>query len=199
MLLLRRGDAGANALLPELERHPDYGGGWLAVGEALLERGQPAAARTAIARGLRGVTALSPAQAARAHHLHGQALAADREPEAALQAFEAATGADPAYAQGWYSLALALQDQGRHQDAVAAYRAALTARPAFHEAALNLGVALGECGQLEAALDAYGHALAVLPSLFGRIAQALSSGRTGLVMLDPARLRARLQGRARPF
>ena len=96
-------------------------------------------------------------------------------------------------------MALLQQDMGENEAAASSYRAALRARPDFHEAALNLGVALGECGRIEAALDAYGHALALRPDLFGRIAQALTSGRTGLVVLDPARLRTRLQGRARPF
>lgn len=196
-LLLRAGDPEAATLLPQLDRHDGFAGGWLTIGEALLARGRADASLVAIKRGLRSPRPRMGAdQASRARHLLGRALLASGQNEPALAAFEAATTLDPEFAEAWYSLALLHQDQGRHAAAAASYRSALIARPDFHEAALNLGVALGECGLIEDALDAYGEALALRPASFGRIAQSLVSGRTGLMFLDPARLRANLQVRA---
>jgi len=198
-LLLRAGDPEAAALLPQLERHDGFAGGWLTIGDALLARDRTDASLIAIKRGLRGLSAQTPAdQASRAQHLLGRALVASGQDGLALAAFEHATALYPVSAEAWYSLALLHQDHGRHAAAAACYRSALSARPDFHEAALNLGVALGECGLIEDALDAYAQALALRPASFGRIAQSLVSGRTGLMFLDPGRLRANLQARARP-
>lgn len=184
-------------MLPQLERHDGFAGGWLAIGDALLERGRTDASLIAIRRGLRGLSGQAAAnQSSRAQHLLGRALLASGQHAAALAAFEQATTLDPAFAEGWYSLALLHQDHGRHDAAAASYRSALGVRADFHEAALNLGVALGECGLIEEALDAYAQALALRPASFGRIAQSLVSGRTGLMFLDPRRLREDLQVRA---
>ena len=198
-LLLRAGHPDAAALLPQLDGHPDFAGGWLTVGDALLARGQAAASLAAVQRGMRALSRSAPssAQAARANHLLGRALrAAGRDNEAGA-AFERGVGLDPRHAAGWYSLAVLRQDQKRDEDAASAYRSALAAEPGFHEAALNLGVALGECGRMEEALDAYAMALALRPDSFGRIAQSLVSGRAGLLFLDPGRLRTVLQQRVR--
>ncbi len=198
-LLLRAGHPDAAALLPRLDRHEDFAGGWLTLGDALLARGQAAAGLAAVQRGMRALSRGDPSaeMAARASHLLGRALrASDRDDEAA-DAFEQATRLDPRHGPGWYSLAVLRQDQGRDEDAAAAYRLALAVQPGFHEAALNLGIALGECGRMEEALDAYAAALALRPDSFGRIAQSLASGRTGLLVLHPRRLRALLERRVR--
>ncbi|MGI4747365.1 MAG: tetratricopeptide repeat protein [Janthinobacterium lividum] len=198
-LLLRAGDPEAATLLPHLDRHDGFAGGWLTIGDALLARGRTDASLIAIERGLRSLPARTAAdQASRARHLLGRALLASGQDGEALAVFEQAVALDPAFAEAWYSLALLHQDHGRHAAAAASYRSALNARPDFHEAALNLGVALGECGLIEDALDAYAQALALRPASFGRIAQSLVSGRTGLMFLDPGRLRANLTARVRP-
>ncbi len=198
-LLLRAGHPDAAALLPQLDRHPDFAGGWLTVGEALLGRGQVAASLAALQRGLRALSRCDPpaTQAARASHLLGRALRAAGRDDEAGAAFERGVELDPMHAAGWYSLAVLRQDQGSDADAADAYRSALAAQPDFHEAALNLGVALGECGRMEDALDAYATALALRPGSFGRIAQSLVSGRTGLLFLDPGRLSTVLRERVR--
>lgn len=190
-LLLRAGDPGAGALLPRLERHPGFAGGWLAVADALLAREQQGAALAAAARGLRA----EPGSGA-GYHLLGRILRAGNRDREALDAFERAVACDPAQAGFWYSLALLRQDLGDASGAAEAYRAALAARADFHEAALNLGVSLGDCGRLDEAMDAYALALRLRPDSFGRIAQALVSGRSGLLFLQPERLRAALAGRA---
>ncbi len=198
-LLLQARRPEAAALLPQLDRHPDFAGGWLTVGEALLACGQAAASLAALQRGMRALSYGEPplAQAARASHLLGRALRAAGRDDEAGDAFQRGVGLDPLHAAGWYSLAVLRQDQGRDEDAADAYRSTLAADPDFHEAALNLGVALGECGRMEEALDAYATALALRPDSFGRIAQSLVSGRTGLLFLDPGRLRTLLQERVR--
>ena len=198
-LLLRARHPDAAALLPQLDRHPDFAGGWLTVGDALLACGQAGASLAAVQRGMRALSRGAPSstQAARASHLLGRALRAAGRDDEAGAAFEHGVGLDPLHAAGWYSLAVLRQDQERDADAADAYRSALAAEPGFHEAALNLGVALGECGRMEEALDAYATALALRPDSFGRIAQSLVSGRTGLLFLDPGRLRTVLKERVR--
>ena len=198
-LLLRAGRPEAATLLPRLDRHADYAGGWLAIGDALLARGQAAASLAAVQRGMRALSRGDPlaAQAARGSHLLGRTLRAAGRDDEAGTAFERSVALDPQHSMGWYSLAVLRQDQGRDEDAAACYRSALAAQPDFHEAALNLGVALGECGRMEDALDAYAMALALRPDSFGRIAQSLVSGRTGLLFLDPGHLRRVLGERVR--
>lgn len=199
-LLLRAGDRAVASLLPRLERHAGFIGGWLAIGDAFLVRGQIDASLAAVARAIRAIpqSGAPAVEVARAYHLQGQVLrAADRDGEAE-KAFTHAVSTGGAGAEIWFSLALLRQDQGDDAGAAGAYREALRLRPDFHEAALNLGVALGETGYIEDALDAYAHALRLRPDSFGRIAQSLVSGRAGLLFLDPASLRACLGTRARP-
>ncbi len=189
--LLRAGDARAASLLPELEQFPDYAAGWLALGEFLHAAGHHDAACTALGRAARA----HPPSWAAAHRL-GQCLIERGQRRAALAAFAQAVAIDASRAEAWYSLGLARQDDADHDGAAQAYRAALRLRPAFHEAALNLGIALQEQGRLEQALDAYAAALRLRPQSFGRIAQALVSGRVGVLWLDPEALRRHLVGRS---
>jgi tetratricopeptide (TPR) repeat protein len=85
-----------------------------------------------------------------------------------------------------------LENLKNYTEAAEAYRHALHLQPDFHEAAFNLGIVLQEAGQMDAAMDAYADALRTKPSSFGRIAQALVSGRTGALWLRPAALRLAL-------
>ena len=188
--LLRSGDPGAARLLPELERFADYGAGWLALGVFLQQAGKHDAALVALARA-------APRDAALAHRI-GQCLNSLGRRAAAIESFRRAVAIDAGFAEGWYSLGLACQDDGDHQACVAAYRAALRARPDFHEAAFNLGVALQEAGRLQEATPAYGTALRLRPQSLARIAQALSSGRAGTLWLDPAQMRRDLNGAPAP-
>ncbi len=188
--LLQTGDTRAAQLLPELERFPDYAAGWLALGEFLHAAGHHDAACTALGRAARA----HPPSWAAAHRL-GQCLIERGQRPAALAAFSQALAIDGSRAETWYSLALARQDDADHGGAAQAYRAALRLRPGFQEAALNLGIALQEQGRLDEALDAYGIALRLRPESFGRIAQALVSGRVGVLWLDLEALRRHLVGR----
>ena len=75
---------------------------------------------------------------------------------------------------------------------MAAYRRALALRPDLAEAEANLGVALQEQGELTGAKQAYGRAINLMPSAFGRVAQALTTAPKGELWLDLAALRAHL-------
>jgi tetratricopeptide (TPR) repeat protein len=181
---LAAGDPAAAALLPDLERFPDYGPGWLAVGDVLLRAERREAALIALRRAVRA----APQSRDAAHRL-GQCLIVLGQRDAAIATFRHALTCDPRAAETWYSLGLALQDGQHHAEASDAYRAAVRARPSFHEAALNLGIALQEQGRMEEALDAYATAFRSRPESFGRIAQALVSGRAGALWLRPEALR----------
>ena len=96
----------------------------------------------------------------------------------------------------WFALGLVCQDLGDAAGAVPAFRAALRAEPGLHEAAFNLGVACQDCGDLGGAMDAYARAWRLRPASFGRVAQALASGRVGRVWLRPSALERDLAARA---
>ncbi|WP_428390339.1 tetratricopeptide repeat protein [Lichenicoccus sp.] len=184
--LLRAGDPAAAQALPELERFPQYGPGWLELGALLQDRGQYEAAIIALGRAARS----SPIAA----HRLGQCLAANGKRDAAIANFQAALHLDANFAQAHYSLGLAYQDTGDHTAAIHAYREALRLQTDFHEAAFNLGVSLQETGDFDTALAAYGQAFRLRPQSLARIAQALTSARHGALWLDPAALRRTLSG-----
>ncbi len=184
---LATGDPAARTLLPALERFPTYAPGWLLIGDVLRQAGRPDAAAAALRRACQGRTA----SAALTHRI-GQGFVALGDSAGAITAFRKAVVLDPEFAAAWYSLGLSLEDIRNYADAAEAYRAALRLRPDFHQAAFNLGIVLQEAGQMDAAMDAYAEALRTQPSSFGRIAQALVSGRTGALWLRPADLRLAL-------
>lgn len=188
---LQAGDPASAQLLPELERHPDYAPGWLALSDVLRQRGQPEAATMTLLRVLRSRSATPPML-----HQAGQALVAAGQREAAVAAFSRAVTHDPGFAAAWYSLGLALQDARHFIASAEAFESARRLRPDFHEAAFNAGVAWQEAGRMEAALRAYAGAYRLRPDSFGRIAQALIAAPTGALWLRPSALRAVLVERA---
>ncbi len=221
--LLQRQDPAANALLPRLQRFPDYEQGWLDLGHALLPQqaagalvafsrayaaraslpaalGQ-AAALSLLGRHVEAAAACEAAQAlaprdARPHAQLGRVLRRAGDSEGARAAFAQAAARGPASAEAWFNLGVACQDARDHAGALEAFSAALAMKPEWHEAAFNLGVAHQETGSLEAALDAYAAAFRSSPAQFGRIAQALASSQVGRLWLHPEALRAELAGRA---
>lgn len=223
--LLLQGDASARALLPGLESFPEYGEGWLLLGDTLLRLKQPKAADVAFDHALAApatpVAAMigkadvlvaldQPGEAARlldanqgrwpedAAFMHrlGRAHYAAGALRQAKAALTCAVQLDPGLAEAWFRLGLVAQDLGDEPTAVSAYRNALAARPAMYEAALNLGISLQDMGDIEAAMTAYGMAVRLQPACFNRVAQALTSGSTGRLWLDLSVLRGILEGRA---
>ena len=187
---LSAGDPAAATLLPSLERFADYAPGWLLIGDVLRRAGRRDAAAMALGRALQG----RPAAAALTHRI-GQGFVELQDSAMAVTAFRKALSLDPDLTAGWYSLGLTLEDLRDYAEAAEAYRNALRLRPDFHEAAFNLGIVLQEAGRIDAAMDAYAEALRLKPASFGRIAQALVSGRTGALWLRPADLRLTLTRR----
>ena len=184
---LATGNPAAATLLPALERFPDYAPGWLLIADALSRAGRRDAAVVALGRALQG----QPVSAALAHRI-GQGFVELQDSARAVMAFRKALALDPDLATGWYSLGLTLEDLRDYAEAAEAYRTALRLRPEFHEAAFNLGIVLQEAGSIDAAMDAYAEALRIKPASFGRIAQALVSGRSGALWIRPSDLRLAL-------
>jgi Flp pilus assembly protein TadD len=193
IMLLELGDPQAQSLVATLlERFPDDVEGWQALGTALQQAGQAAAALVAFTRAARAAVAHAPEDAAAALRL-GLCLRQGGDSAAALAALERAVTLAPSLADAWFALGLARQDARDFGGAVAAYRTALARRPDLAEAAVNLGISLQQSGDLAAAKAAYGEALRLRDDSFGRIAQALAAAPTGEVWLDLAALRRSLR------
>ncbi len=69
-------------------------------------------------------------------------------------AWQIAVARDPAFAEAWYNLAMAAEDEAHADLAIAEYRRAVQARPDYADAHFNLALLLTK-------LDRYGDALAV--------------------------------------
>lgn len=222
--MLARGDSSANTLLARLQQFPEYGPGWLQLGETLLRLGHPGAADTAFDQALAARPTLlraalgkadslvalgQPAKAAALliehrsrwpdeaafWHKLGRAHYATGALAECVEALRHAVGLAPERAEAWFHLGLAEQDLGHADAAAQAYRQALTARPQMAEAALNLAISLQDTGNIEAAMDSYSQALRLQPAYFNRIAQALTSASTGRLWLDLSALRRFLEDR----
>ena len=69
----------------------------------------------------------------------------------------------PDYAEAHNNLGIALNDQGKPDEAVACYRRALELKPDYAEAHNNLGIACKEQGKLDEAVACYRRALELKP------------------------------------
>ncbi len=194
-LLLDRQDAEARDLLPLLEGFPGFAPGWEELGEALLAA-SPGAARVAFGRAAEGYAAMEGRAPGGAVAVRlGLVLRRLGRLGEARDALRRAAARDPSVAHAWFALGLVCQDLGDAPGAVPAFRAALRAEPGFHEAAFNLGVACQDRGDIAGAMDAYARAWRLRPASFGRVAQALASGRIGRVWLRPSALERDLAAR----
>jgi tetratricopeptide (TPR) repeat protein len=84
----------------------------------------------------------------------GNVFDAQERPAEAKIAWQIAVARDPAFAEAWYNLAMAAEDDDHADLAVAQYRRAVQARPDYVDAHFNLALMLTK-------LDRYGEALAV--------------------------------------
>ena len=211
-------------MLPRLlQRFPAYAPGWLKLGLALLRAGQVDAALVSFHRAIAADPSLSAAQFHRGNALyalgrHVEACAAFERAEQlaptsheipynrglahraggdlaeARLALERSVVVDSSFGPGWFALGLVCQDLHDPVAAVAAFRAALREDPMSVEATFNLGIALQETGAMDAALESYAQCFRLRPDVFGRIAQAVTAGPTGVLWLDLDGLRHRLGG-----
>ena len=84
----------------------------------------------------------------------GNVFDAQERPAEAKIAWQIAVARDPAFAEAWYNLAMAAEDDDHDDLAIAQYRRAVQARPDYVDAHFNLALMLTK-------LDRYGDALAV--------------------------------------
>ncbi len=148
----------ANALRPG---HP---GQRLALCRALLADGRPAEVPS-LATALAADPALPPAPRAEAHFLHGSALRALGQHDAAARALSLAVAADPSHAPAHANLGNALADLDRPRAAEAALREATRLDPTLAEAHVSLGHVLGERGADLEAIAACQRAIDLDPDL----------------------------------
>jgi tetratricopeptide (TPR) repeat protein len=123
----------------------------------------------------------------------GDAALAERDLEAASQAFERAVAVVPDHAEAWFKVSLARQDLGDLGGAAAALQRVLQLKPDRVDALVNLGIVLQESGRLDDALRAYGRAFRLREETFGRIAHALATPNVGRLWLKLDDLRDELR------
>jgi tetratricopeptide (TPR) repeat protein len=186
--LLVLGDPSLDAALAwTADKHPSRAAEWQQLGVALQRAHRQAAALAAFTRAAAADPKLAAARFGR-----GLLLRDAGRMQAASSELEDAVALDPAASGAWFALGLTRQDLNDEAGAAAAFQAALAIRADFAEAAVNLGIALQRLGDITAAMDAYRTAVRIRPDTFGRIAQALTSARTGMLWLSPAALRRAL-------
>ena len=86
-----------------------------------------------------------------------------RGPEAKV-AWQIAVARDPAFAEAWYNLALAAEDEEQMDLAIAEYRRAVKAQPDWGDAHFNLALLLTKVERCDEALAAWQRFLEVEPS-----------------------------------
>ena len=124
----------------------------------------------------------------------GSCLRQGGDPGNACAEFERAVEIHANDSRGWFALGLARDDLQDREGAIVAYRRAVELRPVLPEAHVNLGLDLQHAGDLAAALNSYRRAFALRPDTFGRIAQALTSAKTGQLWLNTESLKKSLGG-----
>jgi len=89
--------------------------------------------------------------------------AASRPAEAKI-AWQIAVARDPAFAEAWYNLAMAAEDEGHADLAIAEYRRAVQARPDYGDAQFNLALLLTKLDRCTEALAVWERFLALEPN-----------------------------------
>ena len=70
-------------------------------------------------------------------------------------AWQIAVARDPAFAEAWYNLAIAAEDEGHDDLAIAEYRRAVQAQPDYADAHFNLGLLLTKLDRFDEALPVW--------------------------------------------
>jgi tetratricopeptide (TPR) repeat protein len=161
------------------QRHAGQAAEWQQLGVALRRAGKAGSALAAFTR----AAAADPGLAAAAFGIGLLLREAGRIGEARI-ALERAVALEPTSSGAWFALGLTYQDIGDDPRAAAAFQAALRERPEFAEAAVNLGIALQQQGRMDDAIEAYRTAVRIRGDTIGRIAQAVTAARTGMLWLD---------------
>jgi tetratricopeptide (TPR) repeat protein len=85
----------------------------------------------------------------------GNVFDAQGRPADAKIAWQIAIARDPAFAEAWYNLAMAAEDEAQSDLAIAEYRRAVQAQPDYADAHFNLGLLLTKLDRFEEALAAW--------------------------------------------
>ncbi len=93
----------------------------------------------------------------------GNVFDAQGRPADAKIAWQIAVARDPAFAEAWYNLAMAAEDEGHTDLAIAEYRRAVQARPDYSDAHFNLGLLLTKLDRFDEALAAWERFLEIEP------------------------------------
>lgn len=139
-----------------LERFPDSGLVWKALGASLQMQGKEAQPF------LQKAAELLPDDAAAQCNLGGE-LRSLGQLDAAISRFHRALEIRPDFAEAHNNLGGALQDLGQAKEAVASYRRAVQINPKFAVAYNNLGVSLHHLGQPADAVASFRRALEIDP------------------------------------
>lgn len=139
-----------------VDRYPDSGFAWKALGTSLQMLGKDALAT------LQRAAELLPDDA-EMHNNLGNALRDTKQFDGAAASFRRALKIKPDYAEIHNNLGNVLQDLGQLDGAVASYRKALEINPRIVEAHNNLGVVLRELRQFDDAVASYQRALEIRP------------------------------------
>lgn len=94
----------------------------------------------------------------------GNVFQAQGRPSEAKVAWQIAVARDPAFAEAWYNLALAAEDDRQADLAVAQYRRAVQAQPDYGDAQFNLALLLTQLDRCAEALAAWERFLELEPS-----------------------------------
>jgi tetratricopeptide (TPR) repeat protein len=93
----------------------------------------------------------------------GNVFDAQGRPADAKIAWQIAIARDPAFAEAWYNLAMAAEDEAQNDLAIAEYRRAVQARPDYSDAHFNLGLLLTKLDRFDEALAAWERFLELEP------------------------------------
>lgn len=93
----------------------------------------------------------------------GNVFDAQGRPAEAKIAWQIAVARDPAFAEAWYNLAMAAEDEAHMDLAVAEYRRAVQARPDYSDAHFNLALLLTRLDRYEDALEMWERFLGLEP------------------------------------
>jgi tetratricopeptide (TPR) repeat protein len=94
----------------------------------------------------------------------GNVFLAQGRPTEAKVAWQIAVARDPAFAEAWYNLALAAEDDQQTDLAVAAYRRAVQAQPDYGDAHFNLALLLTQLDRCTEALSTWERFLELEPT-----------------------------------
>ena len=97
------------------------------------------------------------------YNISGASNAGLMQFDAAIESYKQALKIKPDYAEAYYNMGVALNDQGNPEAAIESYKQVLKIKPVYVEAYNNMGVALNDQGNPEAAIESFKQAINIKP------------------------------------